>query len=61
MKNSRVSREKRIDATGFGRVGLETVEAPLKPKATPEIAAGKVNPKPPIQPVSERFPALEEQ
>jgi hypothetical protein len=61
MKNSRVSREKRIAATGFGRVGLETVEAPLKPKATPEGAAGKVNLQPPIQPVSERFPALEEQ
>ena len=61
MKNSRVSREKRIAATGFGRVGLETVEVPLKPKATPEGAAGKVNLQPPIQPVSERFPALEEQ
>ena len=61
MKNSRVSRENRIAATGFGRVGLETVEAPLKPKETPESAAGKVNPQPPIQPVSERFPALEEQ
>jgi hypothetical protein len=61
MKDSRVSREKRIAATGFGRVGLETVESPLKPKATPEGAAGKVNLQPPIQPVSERFPALEEQ
>jgi hypothetical protein len=61
MKNSRVSRENRIAATGFGRVGLETVEAPLKPKATPESAAGKVNLQSPIQPVSERFPALEEQ
>jgi hypothetical protein len=61
MKNSRVSRENRISTTGFGRVGLETVEAPLKPKETPESAAGKVKPQPPIQPVSERFPALEEQ
>jgi hypothetical protein len=61
MKNSRVSRENRIPTTGFGRVGLETVEAPLKPKKIPESAAGKVNPQPPIQPVSERFPALEEQ
>jgi hypothetical protein len=47
--------------TAFRRVGFATVEAPLKPKETPEIAAGKVNPQPPIQPVSERFPALEEQ
>jgi hypothetical protein len=61
MKNSRVSREKRIAATGYGRVGPETVEAPLKPKEAPEGAAGKVNLQPPIQPVSERFPALEEQ
>ena len=61
MKNSRVSRENRIPTTGFERVGLETVEAPLKPKKIPESAAGKVNPQPPIQPVSERFPALEEQ
>ena len=61
MKNSRVSREKRIAATGFGRVGLETVEVPLKPKATPEGAAGKVNLPPTVQPVSERFPALEQQ
>src|SRR5450756_860088 len=61
MKNSRVSQENRISTTGFGRVGFETVEAPLKPKETPEGAAGKVNPQPPIQPVSERFPALEEQ
>ena len=61
MKNLRVSQENRINTKGFGRVGLETAEAPLKPKATPGSAAGKVNPQPPIQPVSERFPALEEQ
>jgi hypothetical protein len=61
MKNSRASLEKSISTTGFGRVGLETVEAPVKSKETPESAAGKVDPQPPIQPVSERFPALEEQ
>src|ERR1035438_4397783 len=61
MKNSHVSRENRITTTGFGQVGLEAVEAPLKPKATPGSAGGKVSPQPPIQPVSERFPALEEQ
>jgi hypothetical protein len=60
MKNSRAGQENRISTTGFGRVGLETVKAPLKPQETPENAAGKANPQPPIQPVSERFPALEE-
>ena len=61
MKNSRVSREKRIAATGFGRVGLETGIAPRKPEEIPETAAGEVNPPPAVQPVSDRFPALEEQ
>ena len=61
MNNSRLSQENRISTTGFGRVGLETVGSPLKPKETRETAVGKVNPQPPIQPVSERFPALEEQ
>ena len=32
----------------------------MKPKATPVSAAGKANPQPTSQPVSERFPALEE-
>ena len=56
-----MSQENRFSATGLGRVSLETVEAPLKSKETPERAAGKVNPQLQIQPVSERFPALEEQ
>jgi 1,4-alpha-glucan branching enzyme len=33
----------------------------MKPKATSEGTVVKGNPPPPIQPVSERFPALEEQ
>src|ERR1017187_5353746 len=61
MKNSRANWEKRISTTGVGRVGLETVEAPLKPNETPERAPGKADPPLPIQPVAERFPALEEQ
>ena len=61
MKPSRVNEEAEIPRTGFGRVGLETVGALLKPKVAPAGIAGKVNPQPPIQPVSERFPALEEQ
>jgi AMP-activated protein kinase-like protein len=61
MKISRANRESGNSTTGFGRVGLETVDAPLKPNETPGSADGKVNPQPTIQPVSERFPALEEQ
>ena len=61
MKNLRVSRENRITTTGFWRVGLDTAEASLKPNETPESAASKINPSPAMQPVSERFPALEEQ
>jgi hypothetical protein len=61
MKISRVSRESRNFVTGVGRVGPETVEAPLKHSETREGTDGKVNPQPTIQPVSERFPALEEQ
>jgi hypothetical protein len=61
MKTSRANQENTIARTGFGRADLETVEAPFKPKETPESAAGKLNPQPLIQPVAERFPALEEQ
>jgi hypothetical protein len=61
MRHSRASQESRISTTGFGRVGLEAGKAPRKPEETPETAAGKVNPQPAVQPVSERFPALEEQ
>jgi hypothetical protein len=42
-------------------VGLETAEALPTPPKTPESAAGMGIPPPPIQPVAERFPALEEQ
>ncbi len=61
MENSRVNQKSRISTAGFGRSGLETVGPPLKPKQTTETAAAKAKPPPPIQPVSERFPALEEQ
>jgi hypothetical protein len=61
MKNLRPGWESRNSATGFGQVGLETVEAPLQPEEATESADGKVDPQSPIQPVSERFPALEEQ
>ncbi len=61
MNNPNASRENRISKMGSGRVGLKTVEAPFKPKATPGNAAEKAAPQPPIQPVAERYPALEEQ
>ena len=61
MKHSRVSRKNRNGTTDWALVGLEAVPSPFKPKATPGIAAGNANSRPPIQPVSDRFPALEEQ
>jgi hypothetical protein len=61
MKISHTNLESRNSTAGLGRGGIETVEAPPKPKETPENANGKVNPQPQIQPVSERFPVLEEQ
>ena len=61
MRHSRVSHDNRISTTGFRRAGLATGKAPREPEETPETAAEKVNPPPAVQPVSERFPALEEQ
>jgi hypothetical protein len=61
MRHSRVIHDNRISTTGFRRAGPATGKAPQEPEKTPETAAEKVNPPPPVQPVSERFPALEEQ
>ncbi len=61
MNNSHLSHENGIFKTGFRRVGSETVGAPRKPRATSQSAARKLNPHLPNQPVSERFPALEQQ
>jgi hypothetical protein len=61
MKKSYVSRETSAFTAGFGRIGLETLTTAVKPKAIQARPAGKSNPSPPMQPVSERFPALEEQ
>jgi 1,4-alpha-glucan branching enzyme len=61
MKKLHMSQENRITTTGFRRVGLDTAETLLKTKKTSESAASKINPSPRMQPVSERFPALEEQ
>ena len=61
MKHSRISHDNRISATGSRRTGVETGKALRKPEETHETAAGQVDPPPAVQPVSERFPALEEQ
>ena len=61
MKKSYVRRETSAFTTGLGRTGLETLTAQVKPQAIQARPAGKSNPPPPMQPVSERFPALEEQ
>ena len=61
MRPSREIHDNRISTTGFSRGDLETGKAPQKPEETPETSAGKVNLPPAVQPVSERFPALEEQ
>jgi len=56
-----MSQENKIPATGFGGRGIEAAEGLFKPEGTTESIAGKVNPQRPVQPVSERFPALEQQ
>ena len=56
MKDSRLNQENRIGMTGCGRVGLETIKAPLEAKQAPKNVAGKRDPRPPIRPISERFP-----
>ena len=60
MKNSNVRQETGIRTTGFGRVASDPVEAPFNPKMIPANAAEKFDPQAPVQPVAERFPALEE-
>jgi hypothetical protein len=61
MNNLRATQERSTATTGFARGGLQTLEAPAKSRAKPGRAAVNFNPQPPIQPVSERFPALERQ
>ena len=61
MKNSQLNQESNISTAVFGRDGLETVEARPESKGTARGAPKKFNPQPPIQPVLERFPALEKQ
>jgi len=61
MKNSQVTQESKTPTVVFGHGGLETVETRPKPKGTTRGASEKVIPQSQIQPVLERFPALEKQ
>jgi 1,4-alpha-glucan branching enzyme len=61
MENSRMSRDSDVFVPGSGGTVSEIVETSPKPLKTSDSHAGKSNPQPAIQPVSERFPALEEQ
>jgi hypothetical protein len=61
MQDSNESRDGRIATAGSTGIDPETGDAPLKPDETPKSATATVDPSPRIQPVSERFPALERQ
>jgi hypothetical protein len=61
MKNTRAIMESGTSTADFGRGCLETAEGPFKAGGKPVSATGKPDPRPQFQPVSARFPALEEQ
>jgi hypothetical protein len=61
MKATRLSQAKKISASDLRGGGVKTVKTPNKPKATNEGAAGIGQTPSSIEPVAERFPALEEQ
>lgn len=56
-----MSHTKKISASDIRGRGIKTVEAPTKPKATNDGAPDIRQTPPSIEPVAERFPALEEQ
>jgi hypothetical protein len=61
MQNSSDSCNDGIATAGSKERGLEFGEFPLKAGEAPESATGPADPPQRIQPVSERFPALEKQ
>ena len=61
MQNSSDSCNDGIATAGSKESGLEFGEFPLKAGEAPESATGPADPPQRIQPVSERFPALEKQ
>jgi hypothetical protein len=61
MKHSRLSQENRNSTTGLGRGGLDHFQTPHQPGEQPGNGVWNVTDKTPLQPVSQRFPALERQ
>jgi hypothetical protein len=61
MNNSRARHKNSSQKPGFGAVGIEMMDEPLNPETDSKGDVKKIRPEPPVQPVSERFPALEKQ
>jgi 1,4-alpha-glucan branching enzyme len=61
MRHLGVRQDNRIPTTDFEREDFDTVEVLDRPADVPKSTAGETDQPRPIQPVAERFPALEEQ
>ena len=61
MQNSSETWDGGLATAGSAENGLESAEIPLKSDEAPESATGPADPPQRIQPISERFPALEKQ
>ena len=61
MKKSPLSQQSRQARTGLEGAGLASLPIPLAASQPPARGTGKISPPTPFQPISERFPALEEQ
>jgi endonuclease/exonuclease/phosphatase (EEP) superfamily protein YafD len=61
MRNSSETWDGGLATAGSADSGLEFGEIPLKADEAPESATGPADPPQRIQPISERFPALEQQ
>ena len=61
MQNSSETRDGGLVTAGSAENGLESAELPLNADEAPESATGPADPPQRIQPISERFPALEKQ
>jgi 1,4-alpha-glucan branching enzyme len=61
MRHLGVRQDNKIPTTSFEREDFDPVEVPDQAADTAESTAGRTDQPRPIQPVAERFPALEEQ
>jgi hypothetical protein len=61
MNNSRARHKNSSHKPGFGAVGIEMMDEPLNSETDLESGVRNIDSKLPVQPVSERFPALEKQ